>query len=118
MITLHGLAKCDTCRKARNWLERFQQPYRFVDYREERVPAATLKYWATQLGGWDALVNKSSTTWRALPTTRRSPASDPEWQLLLKEYPQLVRRPVAVAADGSVSVGFSDALFKRRFLHG
>jgi len=115
---LYGLAKCDTCRKARNWLDRFAVAYRFIDYREHPLPPATLKDWSHQLGGWDALINRGSTTWRTLPPTRKAPASAPEWLLLLREYPQLVRRPVVVGADGRVSVGFSDAAFKKRFTGG
>ena len=44
-----------------------------------------------------------------------TPGSDPEWQLLLKEYPQLIRRPVVVTDDGTVTQGFSDNGFKLRF---
>ena len=113
--TLYGLATCDTCRKARNWLDRFEVAYTFVDYRANPVPAATLKAWAQQLGGWEKLVNKSSTTWRTLLPQRKNPGSDPEWTLLLKEYPALVRRPVVVQEDGSVSVGFTDNGFKKLF---
>ena len=114
-MTLYGLAKCDTCRKARNWLARFGIDHAFVDYREQRVAPDLLRDWARQLGGFDALVNRSGTTWRGLPAARRQPGSEPEWLLLIREYPQLVRRPVVVTDDGAVSVGFSDALFKRRF---
>ena len=114
---LYGLSTCDTCRKARNWLVRFDVAHEFVDYRDNPVPSATLKDWAAQLGGWEALVNKSSTTWRNLLPQRKNPGSEPEWTLLLKEYPALVRRPVVVQSDGSVSVGFSDNAFKKMFRH-
>ena len=114
-VTLYGLTACDTCRKARNWLDRFAVPYSFVDYRAEPVPAATLKAWAAQLGGWEALVNKASTTWRNLLPQRKNPGSDPEWTLLLKEYPALIRRPVVLKDDGSLSTGFSDNSFKKLF---
>lgn len=113
--TLYGLASCDTCKKARNWLDRFGLVHAFIDLRAERQPAETLKAWATQLGGWDKLINKASTTWRQLPEARKSPGSDPEWQLLLKEHPALIKRPVLVTDDGTVSVGFSDNAFKARF---
>ncbi|MEO8809122.1 MAG: Spx/MgsR family RNA polymerase-binding regulatory protein [Rhodanobacter sp.] len=112
---LYGLSTCDTCRKARNWLVRFGVEHDFVDYRANPVPAATLKAWATQLGGWEKLVNKSSTTWRTLLPQRKNPGTDPEWTLLLKEYPALIRRPVVQRGDDAISVGFSDNAFKKMF---
>ena len=115
MTTLYGLSNCDTCKKARNWLQRFGVAHDFVDYRDNRQPAATLADWAKQAGGWDTLINKSSTTWRELPPMRKTPGSDAEWQLLLKEYPQLIRRPVVVTDDGVATQGFSDNGFKARF---
>jgi len=114
-VILLGLPTCDTCRKARNWLDRLRIAHAFVDYRAERQPAEVLKAWAGQLGGWDKLINRASTTWRQLPDARRTPGSDPEWQLLLKEHPALIRRPVLLTDDGAVSVGFSDNAFKARF---
>ena len=115
MTTVYGLDACDTCRKARNWLKRFDIAHAFVDYRDQRVPAETLKAWAAQLGGWDKLINRASTTWRQLPDNRKAATSDAEWKLLLREYPQLIKRPLVVTADGVVSQGFSDNGFKKRF---
>jgi Spx/MgsR family transcriptional regulator len=114
-ITLYGLDKCDTCKKARNWLDRRKVEHRFVDYRAHPIPAVTLKEWAPALGGWERLVNRSGTTWRALPDARKSPGSAAEWTLLIKEHPALIRRPVAVLEDGSVHQGFSDALYGNLF---
>lgn len=115
MTTLYGLNNCDTCKKARNWLKRFDIAHDFVDYRDDRQSPETLTAWKDALGGWDAMINKSSTTWRNLPDNRKTPGSDAEWKLLLKEYPQLIRRPVVVTDDGVVSQGFSDNGFKKRF---
>ena len=113
--TVHGLKNSDTCRKATRWLDRFQVPYTFVDYRQDKPSPETLIDWASQAGGFPALVNKSSTTWRQLPDNRKAAGSDAEWKLLLREYPQLIKRPVVVTADGKVSQGFSDNGFKQRF---
>ena len=115
MTTLYGLSNCDTCKKARNWLQRFGVEHAFVDYRDNRQPVATLADWAKQAGGWDTLINKSSTTWRQLPENRKSPGSEAEWKLLLKEYPQLIRRPVVVDDVAGFSQGFSDNGFKKLF---
>ena len=113
--TIFGLKNCDTCRKARKWLDRFEIAHAFVDVREQPPAPEMLLAWKDAVGGWDALVNKSSTTWRQLPDNRKSPGSDAEWKLLLKEYPQLIRRPVVALDDGSVSQGFSDNGFKKVF---
>ena len=113
--TLYGLSNCDTCRKARKWLDRFGIAHAFVDYRDERQAPDTLVAWKDALGGWDAMVNKSSPTWRNLPPNRKTPESDAEWKLLLREHPQLIRRPVVVTDDGTVTQGFSDNAFKARF---
>ena len=113
--TLHGLANCDTCRKARKWLDRFGVEQAFVDYREHKPSPETLRAWRDALGGWDAMVNKASPTWRNLPPNRKAPGSDAEWNLLLREHPTLVRRPVVVTDDGAMTQGFSDNGFKQRF---
>ena len=42
----HGLANCDTCRKARKWLERFGVAHAFVDYRDQPQSPETLVDWA------------------------------------------------------------------------
>jgi Spx/MgsR family transcriptional regulator len=114
--TLYGLANCDTCRKARRWLDRFGVAHAFVDYRDQKPAPETLVDWARQAGGFDSLVNKSSTTWRQLPEHRKRPGSEAEWKLLLRERPQLVRRPVVVTGDGVVTQGFTDNGFKKRFM--
>ena len=115
MTILYGLKNCDTCKKAQNWLKRFGIEYRFVDYRDEPQATETLVGWKDAAGGWDALINKSSTTWRTLAPNRKAPGSGAEWKVLLKEYPQLIRRPVVVMDDGSVLHGFSDNRFKKLF---
>ena len=114
-VKLYGLSTCDTCRKARNWLQRFDIEHSFVDYREQRIGPEQLLAWKTQAGSWDGLVNKSSTTWRTQAPIRKSPGSDAEWKLLHKEYPTLLKRPIVVTADGVMTQGFSDNGFKKLF---
>ena len=114
-VTIYGLDKCDTCTKARNWLDRHDIAYTFVDYREHPIAAATLREWAPALGGWEKLVSRASTTWRNLLPARKTPGSASEWTLLIKEYPALIRRPLLVLADGTVQQGFSDKLFAKIF---
>jgi len=115
MTTLYGLNNCDTCKKARTWLQHFAIAHTFVDYRNEPPSAQTLLEWAETRGGFVALVNKSSTTWRQLPEARKTPDNADEWVALLREYPTLIRRPVVVMDDGNIHQGFKEADFKTLF---
>ncbi len=114
-IELYGLNNCDTCRKARKWLDRQAIDYRFIDYREQPSTPAMLKTWADAVGGFDSLINRSSTTWRNLPPSRKTPGSVAEWNLLIREYPALVKRPVLVMAEDKVQLGFNDKLYAGLF---
>src|SRR3546814_15995732 len=99
--TLYGLKNCDTCRKARKWLDRFGVAHEFIDYRDEKPGPETLVEWARQAGGFESLINQSYTTWRQLPDNRKGAASEPAWQLVLRASPQLVIRPgVVTDANG------------------
>ena len=101
-------------KKARKWLEREGVAHQFIDYKLNPIPGDALKAWAKQVG-WDKLINRSGTTWRGLPPNRKDPQSDAEYVLLVREYPSLVRRPVALI-DGEVMVGFTGGLYEKRFL--
>ncbi len=114
VVRLYGLAQCNTCRKARNWLDRFGVAHEFIDYRAHPIDGELLKSWAA-VSGWDAMINRASTTWRALSPARKQAAGDAEWVLLLRDHPALLKRPVVVVGGGAPTFGFSDNAFKRRF---
>ena len=114
MPTMYGLSRCDPCKKARAWLDENGIDYRFVDYREQPIPARDLLVYAGQLG-WDKLVNRASTTWRGLGEAEKAAQSDEQWLLLLAAHPTLIRRPLLVQADGTVMAGFKPALYADAF---
>ena len=113
-VALHGLAKCSTCVKARDWLAGQGVPAQFTDYREQPLPAESLVQYSRELGGWEKLVNRASMTWRNLPDARKTPADDAQWLALIAEYAALVRRPLALWPDGVVTVGFSEKKYLER----
>lgn len=113
MITLYGLKKCSTCVKASAWLETQTIDYQFIDYRDQPIAPELLKLWSMQLGGWEKLVNRASMTWRNLTDFEKkfSPDQDLEWVSLIAQYPALIRRPLTVWHDGSITVGFKEKNF-------
>ena len=88
MVTLFGLTNCDTCRNARRALDRAGVAVGFRDVRAEPLNQAELRRLLAALG--DALVNRRSTTWRALSESERSADAD----VLLAAHPALMKRPV------------------------
>jgi Spx/MgsR family transcriptional regulator len=108
-VQMFGLKNCDTCRKARTWLDARGAVHAFIDYRDQPVPAETLRAWAEAVGGWEKVVNRASTTWRGLPEDCKAPTDAAAWTSLIAKYPALVRRPVLVRGGGEVSVGFKEA---------
>lgn len=88
-LTIYGIKTCDTCRKARKALPHAE----FHDMRETPLDSATIARFLALFG--DALVNRSSTTWRALSDAdkARAPAD------LLAENPTLMKRPVIDTGD-------------------
>lgn len=113
-MRLYGLNKCGTCQKAIAWLKEHDVDHEFVDYRDNPIEPQHLKTWADALGGWEKLVNRASMTWRKLADHEREVYTDEQWQSLIAQYPSLVKRPLVVHPDGSVTAGFSEKRFKEK----
>ncbi|MDX1442771.1 MAG: arsenate reductase [Gammaproteobacteria bacterium] len=106
-MKFYGLKNCDTCRKARRWLDENGIAHEVFDVREDGFMADDLLRWRGH-HEWDALLNRRSTTWRNLPDADKQAASDDEYQALLLEHPTLLKRPL-VETDEGVLVGFKPA---------
>jgi arsenate reductase len=105
MLTLYGIPNCDSCRKARRWLESENADYRFHDLRVDGVSRELLERW---LGAtdWKALLNTRSTTWRALDDADKSGVDAERAVALMLAHPTLIKRPV-IEKGRTVLVGFS-----------
>jgi Spx/MgsR family transcriptional regulator len=110
---LHGIRNCDSVKKARKWLEDHAVDYEFHDFRDAGVDAMQLSDWCAQLG-WEALLNRRSTSWRQLDAADRSELNSDKAQRLMRQIPTLIKRPVLVT-DNQVSVGFSASLYQSLF---
>ena len=107
MISLYGIRNCDSCRKARKWLEAHDIEFRFEDIREAGLDEQRLKKWQQRVG-WEKLLNKKSVTWRKIPPFDRDDLDADRARALLLEYPTVMKRPV-LDAGTLVLVGFDAA---------
>ena len=110
MMDVYGLNNCDTCRKARKWLDGEAVEHRFHDIRKAGLARAVIADWA-DVAGWETLLNRRGTTWRGLPETSKQDVDRDRAIDLMTAHPALIKRPVFVAG-GDVLVGFSDDVRK------
>ena len=103
-LTLYGIPNCDTVKKARTWLDARRVAYAFHDYKKRGIDAATLNRWADALG-WEPLLNRAGTTFRALPEADKAGIDRGKAIALMIANPSMIKRPV-VEGDGALLVGF------------
>lgn len=116
-LRIHGIKSCDTCRKARKWLQAQGIDYQWIDLREQPPARAALEQWLNAVGA-ESLVNRRSATWRGLDEQQRPALDSPDLLDTLPEHPTLIKRPLFERVNnnrceddgGEVRVGFDDAV--------
>lgn len=106
MITLYGIPNCDTVKKARKWLDNVGIAHRFHDVRKDGLDAARLDGWVAALG-WEAVLNRSGTTFRKLPDPAKADIDAAKASALMLAEPAMIKRPV-VEYPGGLLVGFRE----------
>ncbi|MCB8747507.1 ArsC family reductase [Rhodoferax sp. U2-2l] len=113
-VTVFGIPNCDTVKKARTWLAEQALEVTFHDFKKQGVPADLLPGWLAAVG-WPTLVNRKGTTWRKLDEpTRLAVMDDASATALMLAQPSVIKRPVVVWGDGTVTVGFDAEVFAGR----
>lgn len=116
MVILYGISNCDSCRKARRWLDGQGVAYRFHDLRVDGLPAERLDRWLAAVG-WETLLNRRGRSWRELPAEQREDLDESRARALIQRYPLLVKRPVLEAGQ-RVLVGFDAERYRDVPHHG
>ncbi|MGO4669037.1 ArsC family reductase [Bosea sp. 2RAB26] len=112
-ITIYGIKNCDTMKKARTWLDEHGVAYRFHDYKAEGVARASLEAWCAE-HGWETILNRAGTTFRALADTDKQGLDTGKAISLMLAQPSLVKRPVLDLGSRTL-VGFKPALYEAAF---
>ena len=113
-MKLYGIKNCDTVKKARAWLDKRGIDLPFHDFKTDGITPAHIDRWE-KAAGWETLLNRKGTTWRALPDgdkTRVNNAASAKSLMLAK--PTVIKRPVLEIGD-AVHVGFSAETYERLF---
>ena len=105
MVVLYGIRQCDTCRKAIQWLNQQGVEFRFHDLRADGLNAAMIEGWLTHVP-LDTLINRRSTTWRALDKADQERLIAGDWRELLATHPTLIKRPLLQDA-GTIVLGMN-----------
>jgi len=114
-VTIHGIKSCDTMKKARAWLEAHDVGYAFRDYKTQGVDKATLERWAKQVG-WEVLLNRAGTTFRALPDADKTNLTEKKAIALMLAQPSMIKRPVLDLGGGKLIVGFKPDIYAQVLL--
>jgi arsenate reductase len=104
MLALYGILNCDTCKKARQWLEQNGIAHRFHDYRIGGLPPELLQHFIDGLG-WEKMLNKSSTSWRQLSPEQQADLTREKAARLMLETPTLIKRPI-LDTGNKLIIGF------------
>jgi Spx/MgsR family transcriptional regulator len=112
-ITIYGIKNCDTMKKARAWLDVHGVAYVFHDYKTEGVDRARLSGWAREVG-WETLLNRAGTTFRALPDKDKAGLTEAKAVALMQAQPAMIKRPV-LDVGGTLLVGFKPEQYEKAF---
>ncbi len=98
MTKLYGIPNCDTVKKARAWLTAHEIAYAFHDYKKAGVDAAALRGWVDRLG-WEVLLNRAGTTFRALPDADKADLDADKAIAIMLANPSTIKRPVLESGE-------------------
>ena len=112
-VTIYGIKNCDTMKKARHWLDEQGVAYVFHDYKAEGIERARLEAWAGAVG-WETLLNRSGTTFRALPEADKQGLTKAKAIALMIAQPSMIKRPV-LDVGRALIVGFKPEIYDATF---
>lgn len=111
IMKLYGIPNCSTVKAARAWFADRGLTVVFHDFKKNGVPESRLEAWLCA-AGWEKLVNRRGTTWRALDDTiRQSVVDNASARAVLLAHPSLIKRPVLEAGDRLV-IGFDESAYE------
>ncbi len=109
-FTLYGIKNCSTVKKARDWLDQHGIAYDFHDYKSLGVSQQSLSAWCAEFG-WETILNRSGTTFRALPDESRQNIDTGKAISLMLAQPSMIKRPILDMGARRI-VGFKPEVYE------
>lgn len=100
MTTIYGIKNCDTIKKALKWLDNNNVEYTFHDYRVDGLDAALLDTLCQQSDP-QLMLNKRSTSFRALTDEQKANLDNDSLKALFLATPTLIKRPLLVTSNAA-----------------
>ena len=104
-VVCFGIRTCDTVRKARALLDTLGVAHTFHDCRVAGISAEQLTRWCARFG-WEQVLNRRGTTFRALPEGARQALDQPKAIALMLAHPACIKRPILELDGQPVLLGF------------
>jgi Spx/MgsR family transcriptional regulator len=105
-LKVYGIKNCDTMKKTFTFLDEKGVSYDFIDYKKQK-PSAELLNSFLEKTPLASLVNKQGTTYKKMEDTQKAALENVETAIpILTENSSMIKRPVIVYPDGSVTLGF------------
>jgi Spx/MgsR family transcriptional regulator len=94
-------------------LQNRQIEFEFHDYRKQGLEQKLLESMISVLG-WEAILNRRGTTWRALPDQVKEQIDQASAMRVMLDNPAIIKRPILATAN-QLHLGFSDRQYQEIF---
>ena len=112
-VTIYGIKTCDTMKKAFVWLDGRDVAYTFHDYRVAGISRDEVARWC-KAAGWEKVLNKASTTFRAQPDDAKADLDEAKAIRLMLAEPTMIKRPV-LEVGTAIEIGFKPERYAELF---
>ena len=100
-------------KKAMTWLTQNEIEFNFHDYRKDGLEKEFISQWIAEFG-WEKIINKRGTTWRALDENTKNNMNDAQAIEAVLAQPAMIKRPLLIH-NNKATLGFKAAEYETIF---
>ena len=113
-MKLYGISNCDTVKKARAWLAKYNIDVEFHDFKKQGLSAELVQSWLQQTS-WEHLINRKGMTWRGLTEEKKTIVNNQDAQQLMQEKTSVIKRPLLEQNGKILHIGFDETAYQKIF---